>query len=133
MCARSAAHGVGPTQGIATYRDYLGYAAFSKLADFQQAHRQWMEIALRDELAVRDARWSEAVAVGSLAFVEKIKSELGIKDGRMRCANLVKLAGDKIDSKNEALTPENTLLWGRITEVSTTSRGPTPGTVPTIP
>jgi len=30
-------------------------------------------------LAVRDARWSEAVAVGSLAFVEKIKSELGVK------------------------------------------------------
>jgi hypothetical protein len=28
---------------------------------------------------VRDARWSEAVAVGSLAFVEKVKSELGIK------------------------------------------------------
>ena len=62
-----------------TYRDYLGYAAFPKLADFQQAHRQWVEIALRDELAVRDARWSEAVVVGSLAFVEKVKSELGIK------------------------------------------------------
>jgi len=30
-------------------------------------------------LAVRDARWSEAVAVGSLAFVEKIKGELGVK------------------------------------------------------
>ena len=33
-------------------------------------------IALRDELAVRDARWLEAVAVGSLASVEKVKSEL---------------------------------------------------------
>ena len=52
---------------------------FSKLADFQQSHRQLVEIALRDELSVRDARWSEAVAVGSLAFVEKVKSELGIK------------------------------------------------------
>ena len=52
---------------------------FSKLADFKQAHRQWVEIALRDELSVRDARWSEAVAVGSLAFVEKVKSKLGIK------------------------------------------------------
>jgi hypothetical protein len=43
------------------------------------AHRQWVEIALRDELAVRDARWSEAVAVGSLAFVEKVKTQLGFK------------------------------------------------------
>ena len=36
-------------------------------------------IALRDELSVRDAQWSEAVAVGSLAFVEKVKSELEFK------------------------------------------------------
>jgi hypothetical protein len=35
----------------------------SKLADFQQAHRQWVEIAFRDELSVRDGRSSEAVAV----------------------------------------------------------------------
>jgi hypothetical protein len=57
----------------------FGLCGFSKLADFQQAHRQWIEIALRDELSMRDARWSEAVAVGSLAFVEKIKREVGIK------------------------------------------------------
>ena len=75
---RSAAHEVGPTQSITTYRDYLGYA-FSKRADFQQAHRQWVEIALRDELSVRDARWSEAVAVDSFAFVEKVKDELEFK------------------------------------------------------
>jgi hypothetical protein len=42
------------------------------------AHRQWVEIALRDELSVRDVRWTEAVAVG-LAFVEKVKSEPSIK------------------------------------------------------
>ena len=28
---------------------------------------------------IRDDRWSEAIAVGSLAFVESIKSELGSK------------------------------------------------------
>jgi putative transposase len=32
----------------------LGYAVFRKLADFQQAHRQWVEIALRGELSARD-------------------------------------------------------------------------------
>ena len=41
----------------------------------QQAHRQWVETALRGELSARDARWSEAVAVGNLNFVEKMKSE----------------------------------------------------------
>jgi len=29
---------------------------------------------LRDETSVRDARWSEAVAVGSLAFVRRSKA-----------------------------------------------------------
>ena len=51
----------------------FGLSGFSKLADFQQAHRQWVEIALRGELSVRDARWSEGVPVGSLAFVETVK------------------------------------------------------------
>jgi hypothetical protein len=36
-------------------------------------------VALRNESAVRDARWSESVAVGSLAFVEEVKVELGAK------------------------------------------------------
>jgi hypothetical protein len=71
-------------QGIATCRDYLGYAGFSKLADFQQAHRHWVEIALRDELAVRDSRWSEAVAVGSLAFIEKVKGIPGQTENSFR-------------------------------------------------
>jgi hypothetical protein len=57
----------------------VALCSFSKLADFQQAHRQWIEAALDGDLAVRDARWSEAVAVGSLVFVDKIKGELGVK------------------------------------------------------
>jgi hypothetical protein len=28
---------------------------------------------------VKKGRWSEAIAVGSLAFVERVKSDLGIK------------------------------------------------------
>ena len=34
-----------------------------------------VEIVLRDESAVRDARWSEAFAVGNLNIVEKIKEQ----------------------------------------------------------
>ena len=32
-----------------------------------------------EEPAVRDDRWSEAIAVGSLAFVETVKNDLGVK------------------------------------------------------
>ena len=47
--------------------------------DFQRAHRQWVEDALARESMRRDACWSEAIAVGSYDFVEKIKQELGAK------------------------------------------------------
>ncbi len=42
------------------------------------AHRQWVEGALEGEL-MRDDRCSEAIAVGSGTFVEKVKSELGVR------------------------------------------------------
>jgi putative transposase len=45
----------------------------------QRAHRQWVEQALENGLASRDDRWSESIAVGSMDFVEKIKTELGMK------------------------------------------------------
>jgi hypothetical protein len=115
----------------------LGYV-FSKLANFQQAHRQWVEIALRDELSVRDARWSEGVAVGSLAFVEKVKgihrsngkffsrilddaTRFKASDGLNDWNGAQRLNGlNGHLLTNEALTPENTLPWERITEVAAT-------------
>ena len=47
------------------------------MTQFQQAHQQWVEDALSDEVVVRDHRWSEAIAVGSLGFLESVKAELG--------------------------------------------------------
>jgi putative transposase len=53
--------------------------SFTDLRDFQRAYRQWVEQALGNGCAPRDDRWSEAIAVGSLAFVETVQSDLGIK------------------------------------------------------
>jgi hypothetical protein len=39
---------------------------------------QWLEQSLTQKV-VRENRWSEAIAFGSLAFVEKVKSEVGSK------------------------------------------------------
>jgi hypothetical protein len=73
---------------------------FTDLRDFQRAHRQWVEQALENGCAPRDDRWSEAIAVGSLPFVENVKSELGLKAvhravsrqaGHRYCGNGVKL------------------------------------------
>ena len=54
-------------------------SGFADPRDFQRAHRQWVEQGLENGLASRDDRWSEAIAVGSLTFVESVKNELGFK------------------------------------------------------
>jgi len=53
-------------------------AGFSSVEDFRQAHRKWVAQALAANALHRDDCWSEALAVGSLGFVEKMKRELGI-------------------------------------------------------
>jgi phosphotransacetylase len=42
-------------------------------------HHQWDEQALENGFAIRDERWSEAIAVGSVAVVESVKNHLGVK------------------------------------------------------
>jgi putative transposase len=93
---------------------------FTEVAAFQQAHRQWTAEALDGELAVRDDRWSKAVAVGSLAFVDKVRNELGVKamhrevaqlDGTYTLREEREAYGGDFASKNDALTLDNTIPW----------------------
>jgi len=82
--------------------DLEGLAAlcgFTDLRGFQGAHRQWVEQALENACAPRDDRWSEAIAVGSLPFVETSKMILASKPRivkwykqmePMRCASQLK-------------------------------------------
>jgi hypothetical protein len=49
---------------------------------------------------VRDARWSEAVVVGSLAFVEKVKSELGINALHRNLEQLDEVPKSRFDPKS---------------------------------
>jgi putative transposase len=60
-------------------QELTALCGFEKVGDFQEAHRQLIEHALENGRAPRDERWSEAVAVGSLSFVNTVKSELGFK------------------------------------------------------
>ena len=74
---------------------------------------------------MRDARWSEAVAVGSLAFVEKIKGQLGVKalhreveqlDGSYALREPGEAYSGHFHIENEALNVETTLLRKKISE-----------------
>src|SRR5207302_9245708 len=88
---------------------------FGELADFQRAQRQWIEEALEGAPAVRDDRWSEAIAVGSLAFVETVKNDLGVKarhrdvieaDGRYTLRESPEAYAGKFTGKKDVLSVE---------------------------
>jgi putative transposase len=49
---------------------------FDDFESFQAAHRRWVETAIGEELSQRVSSWTQAVAVGSESFVEKIKKQL---------------------------------------------------------
>ncbi len=42
-------------------------------------HANWIEDSLKVDKQLCESKWSQSVAVGSKAFVEKIKNELGMR------------------------------------------------------
>jgi REP-associated tyrosine transposase len=101
---------------------------FGELADFQRAQRQWIEEA-EGERALRDQRWSESMAVGSLPFVESVKSELGSKamhraveqiDGAYALREKSEAYDGALGTESEPLSLENTISWDKNAETAET-------------
>lgn len=49
----------------------------SSPAELAEAHRAWVEDALRAAPQSREAKWTEALAVGSRSLAERVRRELG--------------------------------------------------------
>jgi putative transposase len=108
--------------------DLEGLAAmcgFTNPRDFQRAHREWLEQAMENGGAPREDRWSEALAVGSLAFVERVKNDLGVKaahrevleaDGTYALREPSEAYTRNLTGENKALSSENTLPWNESLE-----------------
>lgn len=101
-------------------RGLSALCGFAEVADFQRAHRQWVGEALDGGLTVREDRWSEAIAVGSLGFVDKVKSELGVKalhrevaqvNGMHTLREPSEAYGGYFGTESDALTLHNTTPW----------------------
>lgn len=99
-------------------------SGFGDLGDFQTAHRQWIEKGVENGMAVRDDRWSRSIAVGSLAFVDKVKNELGFKaahrevieaNGSYALREATESYGLNFSAKRAALSTENTFFWNEST------------------
>jgi putative transposase len=95
-------------------------SGFTDLRDFQRAHRQWVEQTVENGRAVRDDHWSQAIAIGSLAFVESVKSELGSRAMHRAVeqnggAYALREPGEAYNGggESEPLSLENTVLWNK--------------------
>ena len=80
-------------------------------------------------MMVREGRWSEAIAVGSLSFVERVKHELGFKaahrevieaGGMYALREGSEAYGSNFGGKNEALRFENARFWNENPESTAT-------------
>jgi hypothetical protein len=86
----------------------------------RQLHLSWVEEALGMRTNAREKRWSESVAVGDVAFLKKLKGELG---GRALGRKIVSSAGshelresqvpytDHFHPENMPLSLKNRLFW----------------------
>lgn len=99
------------------------------MAHFQQAYRRWVGEALAGEMAVRDDRWSDAIAVGSLAFVDKVKVELGLKAMHREVADIGgtyilreprEAYARDFSTESDALRLDNSVPWGENREIAVT-------------
>jgi hypothetical protein len=70
------------TELLIDLRESSSLCGFGEIAEFQLPHRRWIDDSLTRERMVREGRWSEAIAIGKLNFVAKVKSELGLKASR---------------------------------------------------
>ncbi len=78
---------------------------------------------------MRDDRWSEAIAVGSLPFVEKVKSDLGFRamhreasqaSGGYTLRERGEAYAGEFTSENVALMRKNTIPWNENVETTET-------------
>jgi putative transposase len=94
--------------GIINLGELSSLCGFNGVAELQQAHRGWVDDSITCQRTAREGRWSEAIAVGNLSFVEKVKSELGFKAAHQpRCGGSTVQGSNvqgNMDSSNRRLT-----------------------------
>jgi putative transposase len=108
---------------VVDFRELSALCGFADLETFQRAHRQWVEQALGVGRTLREDRWSEAVAVGSLGFLESVKADLGSKalnrgveqfDRAYALREQSEAYNGNLRNETEPLSLENTFFWNEM-------------------
>ena len=110
-------------KGIVDIPQLMQLCHFKDLKQFQASHRQWVEDELAQDKLVRNAMWSESIAVGNKEFVENTQQQLGVLANGRTCGSVgeesFQLKEDSafyhFDTKMGLLRPKNTVFWDDLT------------------
>jgi hypothetical protein len=103
------------------------FQTFNSFAQFKSFKKQKCNFEIREFSKIR--RRSDAIAVGSLAFAEKVKSELGVKamhreiaqvGGRYALREPGEAYRGEFDIESDALRAKNTTSWKQFAEIAGT-------------
>jgi len=70
---------IGKINEIIDYNSLISLLNLKSIDQLKAAQREWVKDAIKRNDLKRDSKWTESIAVGNEAFVEKIKQQLGIK------------------------------------------------------
>ena len=102
-------------KGIIDFGRLTGLLGFNSYEQMKDAHLKWIDIATRETTNAREKKWSQSIAVGSEAYIEKIREALGFRARGRK----IRQTGDSFELR-ETLTPygssdsyevDNTVLW----------------------
>lgn len=105
---------------LIAYERLTRLLGFDSYGEVQKYHKKWVESYLGDGKNIRDEKWTKSIAVGSKAFVERVKSLMGgLAFGRKSIEvgesySLREPAapyGVHFGVKKWDIGPENTYLW----------------------
>jgi hypothetical protein len=65
--------------GIIDFKNLMALLQIENFADLKQAHREWIEEAIKKSESVRESKWTQSIAVGDKSFLKQIKDSLGFR------------------------------------------------------
>jgi putative transposase len=66
-------------KGIIDFERLMGLLGYESYDDLKDAHYKWVESEIEHNHCDKEDRWTQSIAVGSRAFVEKMKEGLGLR------------------------------------------------------
>jgi REP element-mobilizing transposase RayT len=65
--------------GIIDFKNLMALLQIENSADLKEAHREWIEEAIKKSESVRESKWTQSIAVGDKSFLKQIKDSLGFR------------------------------------------------------